>query len=972
MKVLQINTNRSRPAHDIAVATATELEAGIVIISEPNLAVLRDKKDWVTDDNIDTAIKSFDRKMLVRREGRGHGFSYIGFDDYTIYSCYSSPNGDLHDLNIMLEEIASLVRSNNEKAIIAGDFNAKSPQWGMAFSDRRGQIITEWIAANDYVVINQGDKPTFERENYAAILDLTIATSNISSHVVRWEVSEKESLSDHNFVVYEITEGPQTFDHRKISKGWNVNKLDRQKLKDALDHLACENSTVDGFSRTLKMVCEASMPIRRNVTKRKPAYWWNQEIAAIRQECVRTRRLYSRSIRKNQQQITQQLWDVYKQNKKILRDSIKSAKKACWISLLKTVEHDIFGNGYKIAMRRLKGLSPKPNLTMPATEEVVRHLFPVHERVVFDCCAGNRFENFTPEELSAAIRKLKDKKTPGPSNIPPEVVKEVASFKPTYVLSVYNDLAARACFPAEWKQAKLLLLKKGDKLMNDPGSYRPISLLDVEGKLYEHLILARLKDELQRTGGLSEKQFGFREGRQTTDAINEVIKIAREAAAFSAPHRRICVMVTLDVKNAFNSASWQLILAELRRRGIDNNLVCMIASYLSERYIILEAEGNIKKVSINSGVPQGSVLGPTLWNTLYDDLLEMEMPEGVTLIGFADDVAMVASAKTEELLMTIVNTALLRVVNWMEVKKLQLAPQKTEAVLLTTKRKLSPIIFNIQGIEVRPKDAVKYLGVWLDTKLVFSEHVKKVVEKAEKTVSALSVILPNIGGPKASKRKVLASVVHSQLLYAAPIWHNATHNMKIKQKLSSVQRKMSIRVCSAYRTISTEAVGIIAGIPPIELLAKERADTYSGIPRRVAKEDLLDAWQQNWNNASRGRWTYRLIPEIRRWLERPYGQVDYFLTQALSGHGCFREYLFDRKIIETNTCSYCDEVDNVEHTLFRCIRWHDARLTYQLETGNIFNVVNMMGSLVESKETWNHAYRTIRCIIEAKERESRE
>ena len=108
--------------------------------------------------------------------------------------------------------------------------------------------------------------------------------------------------------------------------------------------------------------------------------------------------------------------------------------------------------------------------------------------------------------------------------------------------------------------------------------------------------------------------YRFRKGRQTVDALKAVVKIAEEAAAYSSRSRRSCAVITLDVKNAFNSSSWQEILAELEIKKIDESLLKIIASYLSGRKILLEAENKIKEKNINSGVPQGSMLGPTLWN----------------------------------------------------------------------------------------------------------------------------------------------------------------------------------------------------------------------------------------------------------------------------------------------------------------------------------------------------------------------
>lgn len=975
IKFLQINTFRRRPCHDVALATAKELGAGMILMSEPNRNAVRNRKDWICDEDLDTAIKVMDNKITIKRCGQGHSFTYIATPGLTVYNCYSSGNKDLEDLEEILYEIGRLIRLNKEKAIVVGDFNAKSPQWGLQATDRRGQVITEWIAENDLVVINKGNKPTFQRREYSSVLDLTLATADVMNRVTNWEVSDLESLSDHNYIIFEVAEETPPPRQRIIkNEGWQVKKLDRQKLQQVLSESREEASTpsANAFTHTLAQICDQTMPKRRSARRGQPVYWWNEEIASLRRECTRKRRLYTRNARRNDPEENQRLWEEYKDSKKTLQNSIKKAKRDCWKALCDNVDCDIWGDGYKIVMKGLIGYPPRLQMAMQTMEEVVDHLFPIHQQVIFICDRSVIFTNFSIEELRAACGKLKQNKAPGPGNIPPEIIKEVTLNKPEYVLRVYNELASSANFPADWKRARLVLLRKGDKPIDNPAAYRPICLLDVEGKLYEHLILIRLNRELTRTGGLSERQYGFREGRQTVDAINEVMRIARAAEAdYSCSHRRLCVVITLDVKNAFNSASWQKILEELRRREIDESLINVIASYLSEREIILEAEDASRIRKINSGVPQGSVLGPTLWNVLYDGLLRLEQPEGVTLIGFADDVAMVVVAKGEEILMNTANIALQRVSNWMEGKGLQLAPEKTEAALLTTKRKIAPICFNIQGTIVSPSRAIKYLGVWLDTKLTFSEQVEKTTQKVEKTIAALASLMPNIGGPRASKRRLLSCVVHSQLLYAAPVWHTVTENQKLQKKISSVQRKINIRICCAYRTISTEGAGVIAGVPPIELLIQERREKYIGVDTVTARANLMNRWQDKWNRGIYGRWTYRLIPNIQAWIGRPYGEVDYFLTQALSGHGCFRRYLYDRRRAETDACEYCGAQDDAEHTLFVCPNWNEVRQLYAREAGRPFNVPNMMADLVSIEENWKCAYKAVRKIIESKERDGR-
>lgn len=966
MRILQINTNRSRQAHDLAISTAIILKADILMVSEPNVAAVRGRMDWICDENHNCAIKVLTSEIGVRNQGYGSGFSYIETTRATLFSCYSSGNREIEELEETLQEIECYLRIKRGEAIIVGDFNAKSPQWGMDLIDARGRTVTEWIATNDLVVSNQGNKATFFHQNYGSILDLTLATSNIARHISNWDVLEIESLSDHKYIMFDVLEGHQTRETKSIVQGWQTKKLDQRKLQEAVETLGeIENSRA--LTDMLKKLCDLVMPKKKRGHGRRATYWWNEEISQLRKECLRKRRVYTRNARRKPLAESLVLWENYKESKRTLRNAIKKAKRECWKLLLEDVDNDIWGDGYKIAMKGLMGFPPKLNLTDDMVENVVKHLFPVHEEVIFNCDNRNRFLHFTSEEVRNACSKMKNNKSPGPSNIPAEVLKTVAQQKPSCLLPVYNRLGNEATFPTEWKVAKLVLLRKGNKPLENPSSFRPICLLDVEGKLYEQLLLERLTKDLDRTGGLSNNQFGFRKGRQTMDAINEIINIAGRAGA----QRELCVAITLDVQNAFNSASWQRILENLKRKGINECLISIIASYLSDRKILIETEKGIKQRKINSGVPQGSVIGPTLWNVLYDELLASEMPEGVTLVGFADDLAMTATAKTETLLTNLANRGLQRIANIIENLKLKLAPEKTEAVLITKRRKLAPITFNLKEQTITPRQSLKYLGVWLDTKLTFAEHVKQASLKAEKTVTALAKIMPNIGGPRSSKRKVLASVAHSQILYGAPAWHTAVQNKKLVQKLTGTQRTMTLRISSAYRTVSAEAACVIAGIPPIELQVIERRERYTGVNKEVANENAISSWQQKWENGLYGRWTYRLIPNIRTWISRPYGEVDYFLTQALSGHGCFRRYLYDRRRSETFNCPYCNDDDNVEHTLFYCPKWDDARALYYSSSGKIFNEDNMMQSLLQSEDSWKCAYRTIRVIIETKERESR-
>lgn len=170
-------------------------------------------------------------------------------------------------------------------------------------------------------------------------------------------------------------------------------------------------------------------------------------------------------------------------------------------------------------------------------------------------------------------------------------------------------------------------------------------------------------------------------------------------------------------------------------------------------------------------MPQGSVLGPTLWNLLYDDVLRLQLGEHVRLIAYAGDIVMIIDANHTEEINHLITMAADAVGRWMEENELQLAPEKTELVILKGHcNKKKQIVAEIMGNQIQPSKTLKYLGVVIGQGTTFGQHISYVSGKAEKTIAALMGITRNIGGPSSQTRTLLYGVVQSIILYVSPVW----------------------------------------------------------------------------------------------------------------------------------------------------------------------------------------------------------
>ena len=346
--------------------------------------------------------------------------------------------------------------------------------------------------------------------------------------------------------------------------------------------------------------------------------------------------------------------------------------------------------------------------------------------------------------------------------------------------------------------------------MADPSSFRPLGMIDSTGKLFKRLILNRIENVCQEEDneGISAAQFGFRKGLSTHHALKKVEERVSEALHELPSPGGFCAIIALDVKNAFNSATWECIYQSLaQEKKMPQYLLRIMDSYLKDRNQTIVTEEGTIATDLSARVLQGSIKGPFLWTCMYDGLLRMKLPNGASLLGFADDLVLLVVAEKAWLVEIIADEALDLIAEWLISRYLQLTNvrrntvRKCEAILVTRRRKYEAPRFEINREAIPLKQEIKYLVVWLDSKWSFKHHVKQAATKASITCTSLMRLMPNVGRPWPARRQLLATVVESIQLYGAPTWGDCIPAYLVDKHMGAVQRKMNLRIISGCADI---------------------------------------------------------------------------------------------------------------------------------------------------------------------------
>lgn len=990
-----------------------EEKLAITIVAEPNLNIANDinKQSIWLHDLTRSASLLLNYKLIKGRCEKlyaGEGFVVARLSSVVLVSVYLSPALKIRQVEHIVRDMQRCINHyKTQKIIIAGDFNARAKIWGDVLTNARGRIIEDWLNSTKLTVINRGKTPTCVRPQGASIVDITITNDKAKAHISAWQVAENiVTLSDHRMLTFDIEIGRlktiKTYGKiaQKYLPKWNYATFDADMFKAAFQvatwtMAAMEFTNVDEEAArmevALKKSCDATMKRSTGRASEEPVHWWTAELTVLRRRHLSASRRLSRVKRRKQVplQLAEALREERSTKKELKREIIKQKKKA-WNELILTLDDDPWGLPYKIVANKLMKPGTEVASTMKTDDiqKIVSELFPVGESIAKSSEDGNvEFEPFNMEELETVTRDIASRRTPapGPDGVNAMILVTAIRVMPGLFLKIMNRCISEKRFPVLWKKARLVLLRKPNKTGEDAKCFRPISFLNETSKLMERMLKTRIQKYMEDSNkDLSSNQFGFRRGLSCLEAIGA----AKDTIKASKKKNYNTCVVGLDITNAFNSLPGGVVIRALIEKGIPIYLIEIIKDYLRDRELMwVSVEARCIRHRVSKGVPQGSVLGPLLWNISFDQILSSNIPEGGKIIGYADDTLLMATQRKVNATISTMQIIFEIVYSKLKDMGLTLAKEKTE-VIWAASRNVSLDEAEIQlgdQTSVVVSKSMKYLGVHLDGHLKFNEHIKIRTEKTKKMMNGLKGILQNIKGPRENKRRLYVNAVQSCMLYGCPHWYESyLTDPKMLRPYQSINRQLALRVVSAYKTVSKVAVEILAKMPPIEMIVQALAEAYLEIRRHegplskeIKKEKVKNKKEEaigKWKNYLRDprlpgkRVTSAILPVFDSWLNRKFGQLDYFTTQMITGHGAFRDYLYRFNLVESNVCLQCKiNSDTAQHTIEVCPEWNQERLELQREVGRDLSLRAIIEEMLKRPEAWTAFQQFSQVVLKKKE-----
>ena len=366
------------------------------------------------------------------------------------------------------------------------------------------------------------------------------------------------------------------------------------------------------------------------------------------------------------------------------------------------------------------------------------------------------FKSVDKTAVINGIARLKESKSAPLDSIPVRILKDHFDIIAPKIVVDFNNSIETGIFPENQKWADVSpIFKKGDKCCKT--NYRPVSLLSPLSKIFERIMLDQMNHYFLNI--LSIYLCGFRKGMSTQTCLIYLVEKWKRSLDRSGK----CGVLLTDLSKAFDCLLHDLLIAKLEAYGFEHKALYLIFNYLSNRLQRVKINSSYSSwKGIKTGVPQGSILGPTLYNLNSNDVFLFLLLE---IANFADDNSPFAIEASIPKVLYQLEHESKTLLTWINNNGLKANPDKFHLLLSDQDESLSICVGNY---DIKNSKSQKLLGLTFDNKLTFKDHVSDLCRKASQKIHALSRVYKFM---KITQRKVLMkSFVLSHFGYCPLVW----------------------------------------------------------------------------------------------------------------------------------------------------------------------------------------------------------
>ena len=721
--------------------------------------------------------------------------------------------------------------------LLAGDFNRHDQLWGgdEVSADRQGEAdpIIELMSEHGLCSLLPRGTRTWRNGGRESTIDLVLASEGLATSVVRCGIHATEHGSDHSAIetTFDVVTPEPVAEERLLFKNAPWKDI-RARIEATLHATPVGGGVQQQTDRLMTAVLDA---IHALTPKAKPSpyskRWRTTDLTQLRRVYT-----YWRGQARSEHRLGRAAPELEREAKAASRqyyEAIRKQKKTHWDEFLaddaniwhaaKYLNSDGTTAFDKIPPLRRADETVTADKVEQA-EELLATFFPPLPTAIED--EGPRpqrapvaMPRLTMEEVERRVVEAQSWKAPGEDGLPAVARKEVWPAVKDRVLDLFQTSLDEGQLPSQWRNAKIIPRKKpGKEDYTIAKAWRPISLLSTLGKALESVVAERISYMAETFGLLPANHFGARKKRSTEQAL----MLLQESIYKAWRARKVLSLISFDVKGAYNGVYKDRLLQRLAARGIPAVLVRWIDAFCSDRTATILVNGHVSEQQQlpQAGLPQGSPLSPVLFLFFNADLVQRRIDGNGGSMAFVDDctgwvVGPTAEANREGI-QTIIDEAL----DWERRSGATFEGEKTILIHFTRNpNRTSTAPMTIKGEAVAPRESAKILGVVVDSKLWYKQHIARAATKglaAAMAFKRLRMVSPS------TARQLFGSTVAPVVDYASNIWMHACGSAAMAS-LNRVQRVGAQAITGAFRTVAVAVAETEASIRTVRERHADRA-----------------------------------------------------------------------------------------------------------------------------------------------------